>query len=48
MKEKYIVKEPNGWWYEGKYYIEDSVVELSKTEYSQLSAQVKLQAVSKK
>ena len=48
MKEKYIVKEPNGWWYEGKFYIEGSHVELTHSEYNLLKAQVRLQPVSQK
>ncbi len=46
MKEKYLVKETNGWWYEGKYYIEGSVVELAKSEHSALKEQVKLEPVN--
>lgn len=48
MKEKYIVKESNGWWYEGKFYIEGSSVELTHSEYYLLKTQVRLQPVSQK
>lgn len=48
MKDKYCVKEPNGWWYEGKFYIEGSVVELTKQEHNTLKDQVKLQPVINK
>jgi hypothetical protein len=48
MKEKYIVKELNGWWYEGKFYNCDTVVELTKSELTELKGQVRLEAVSAK
>lgn len=47
MKDKFIVKETNGWWYEGKFYVEGSTVELTQSEFSSLKAQVKLQPVTK-
>lgn len=48
MKEKYIVKESNGWWYEGKFYIEGSPVELTQNEYTLLKVQVNLLPAVKK
>jgi len=45
MKEKYLIKESNGWWYEGRYYIEGSDIELTKAEHSALKEQVKLEPV---
>jgi hypothetical protein len=47
MKEKYIVKELNGWWYEGKFYNCDTVVELTKSELTELKGQVRLEAAQK-
>lgn len=45
MKDKYLVKESNGLWYEGKYYLDGAVIELVKSEYEGLKNQVKLEPV---
>lgn len=46
MKDKYIVKELNGWWYEGRFYNCDTVVELTKAEFASVSGQVNLKPVA--
>lgn len=48
MKEKYIVKEQNGWWYKGKFYLEGTSVELTKTVYNAVKDEVKLEPVINK
>jgi hypothetical protein len=48
MKEKYSVKETNGWWYEGKFYVEGSLVELSRSEFAVLKDQVRLEPAAVK
>ncbi len=45
MKKKYIVKEINGWHYEGKYYLNGTTAELTDVEYEALKDQVKLEPV---
>lgn len=45
-KNKYIVKESNGWYYAGRYYIEGSIIELTDDEYKSLGNVVKLVPVA--
>lgn len=48
MKKKYIVKEVNGWYYGGKYYLEGSEIELSQGDFDALGGAVKLEEKKEK
>ncbi len=47
LKEKYLVKESNGWQFKGKLYLEGQMIELTKSQYDTFKSEVKLQPVTK-